>query len=92
MVYGIEVAKVGRGIRIIILWTLQTVLLNGRSRVSLECTNLPDGGVYKRFVWSREDSEISWIMVRLYGRAIMNGDKEWNNWKGCGEFLVGLYC
>ena len=43
MVYGIYVAKVGRRIRISSIWTRQTVVLNFRASVSLECMSSPDG-------------------------------------------------
>ena len=43
MVYGIEVAKVWRRIGIISLWTHQTVVLNCRASVLLECMSSPDG-------------------------------------------------
>ena len=44
MVYGIEVAKVGRWIRIISVWNFQTAVLNCRASISLECMSSPDGG------------------------------------------------
>ena len=43
MVYGIEVAKVGRRIRISSVWNCQTVILNCRASVLLECMSSPDG-------------------------------------------------
>ena len=43
MVYGIKVAKVGRRIRISSVWTRQTVILNCRASLSLECMSSPDG-------------------------------------------------
>ena len=43
MMYGIEVAKVGQRIGISSEWNFQTVILNGRASVSLECINLPNG-------------------------------------------------
>ena len=43
MVYGIEVAKVGRRIGFSSVWTCQTVDLNLRAIASLECMSSPDG-------------------------------------------------
>ena len=43
MVYGIEVAKFGRRIGISSVWTCQTVVLDCRAIVSLECMSSPDG-------------------------------------------------
>ena len=43
MVYGIEVAKVRRRIGISSVWTRQTVVLNFRASVLLECTSSPYG-------------------------------------------------
>ena len=43
MVYGIEVAKVGRRIGISSVWTRQTVVLNCRASVSLEYMSFLDG-------------------------------------------------
>ena len=40
---GIEVAKVGRRIRISSVWTRQTVIFNYRASVSLECMRSPYG-------------------------------------------------
>ena len=43
MVYGIEVAKFGKRIRISSVWNLQKVVLNCRAIVLLECMSYPDG-------------------------------------------------
>ena len=43
MLYGIEVETFGRKILIRRVWTRQTVVLNGRSIVFLECINSPNG-------------------------------------------------
>ena len=43
MVYGIEVVKVRRRIGISSVWTRQTVVLNFRASVLLECTSSPYG-------------------------------------------------
>ena len=43
MVYGIEVVKVGRRIRISSVWTRQGVVLNCRASVLLECMSCSDG-------------------------------------------------
>ena len=43
-VYGIEVTKFGRWIRIISVWNFQTAVFNCRASVSLECMRSPDGG------------------------------------------------
>ena len=43
VVYGIEVAKVGRWIGISSVWNFQTAVLNWRASVLLECTSFPDG-------------------------------------------------
>ena len=42
MVYGIEVAKVRQRMGISSVWTCQTVVLNCREIVLLECMSLPD--------------------------------------------------
>ena len=44
MVYGIEVAKVGRRIRISSVWIHHTAVFNCRVSVSLECMISLDGG------------------------------------------------
>ena len=43
MVYGIEVAKVGRRIQTSSVWTRQTAVLNFRASVLIECMRSPDG-------------------------------------------------
>ena len=43
LMYGINVAKVGRRIRISSIWTRQADVLNCRVRVLLECMSSPDG-------------------------------------------------
>ena len=43
MVYGVKVAKFGQRIGISSVWTRQTVVLDCRVSVSLECMSSPDG-------------------------------------------------
>ena len=76
-VYGIKVAKYGQQIWIISIWTRQTVVLNVRASVSLECMNFPDGecrkisyGVMKI---QKLVGELSYCTVWREGRERMNG-------------------
>ena len=58
MMYGIETEKVGRRIGISSVWTHQTVVLNCRENLFLECMILPDRECRKFIVWSHEDLEM----------------------------------
>ena len=57
---------------------------------SADCTILAPNRLIYLVVSSREDSEIGWITVILYGLAKRKVEKEWMNKKGRGKFLVGF--
>ena len=65
MVYGIEVAKVGRRIGISSVWNCQTVILNCRASVSLEYMSSPDGE-YRSVSYGVMEIRKSVAIVRKY--------------------------
>ena len=65
MVYGIKVAKVERLIGISNVWTCQTVVLNCRASVFLECMSSP-GGECRSVLFGVMNIRKSVAIVRKY--------------------------